>query len=461
VKVPLLVIGGGLSGLAAAIRAARFSPDVLLVEKHFRLGGLNSYFFRNGILLETGLHAITNYAEPGEKRAPLNRLLRQLKLHRDQFSFCQQRQSEVLFLGSGRLRFANDPQLLNSEIERQFPGSIDGFTELLGFLNHFDPFVVRPFVSTRDFLKNRLRDPLLAEMLLCPLLYYGSSHADDIDLSQFAIMFRAIYQEGMFRPSGTIKDLLDLLLNHYLFLGGTVRTGCGVKKIIVHGNRVAGVVFENGEELACDYILSTIGHRETRHLLGEVPSSESSERLGFVENIYLVNPQEPSALPVDRTIIFYNNGDRLHYRRPELPVDLSSGVICFPGNFDNLPAREHIEVRSTHLANYHLWEKISSDANAYQAEKRRYAARSSAELEKIVGHFQSNIVYENSFTPVTVKRYTAKSEGAIYGSPTKVKDGDLGFANLYLAGTDQGFLGIVGAMLSGISIVNRQILPKI
>ncbi|RPJ12361.1 MAG: NAD(P)/FAD-dependent oxidoreductase, partial [Deltaproteobacteria bacterium] len=61
-KVPLLVIGGGLSGLAAAIRAARFSPDVLLVEKHIRLGGLNSYFFRNGILLETGLHAITNYA---------------------------------------------------------------------------------------------------------------------------------------------------------------------------------------------------------------------------------------------------------------------------------------------------------------------------------------------------------------------------------------------------------------
>ena len=56
-RCSLLVIGGGLSGLAAAIRAARFHPDVLLVEKHSRLGGLNSYFYRNDTLFETGLHA--------------------------------------------------------------------------------------------------------------------------------------------------------------------------------------------------------------------------------------------------------------------------------------------------------------------------------------------------------------------------------------------------------------------
>jgi hypothetical protein len=30
--------------------------------------------------------------------------------------------------------------------------------------------------------------------------------------------------------------------------------------------------------------------------------------------------------------------------------------------------------------------------------------------------------------------------------------------NLYLCGTDQGFLGIVGSMLSGITIANRYLL---
>ena len=32
------------------------------------------------------------------------------------------------------------------------------------------------------------------------------------------------------------------------------------------------------------------------------------------------------------------------------------------------------------------------------------------------------------------------------------------FKRLYIAGTDQGFLGIVGAMLSGISIANKHVL---
>jgi hypothetical protein len=40
----------------------------------------------------------------------------------------------------------------------------------------------------------------------------------------------------------------------------------------------------------------------------------------------------------------------------------------------------------------------------------------------------------------------------------KIRDGRTPLANLYLAGTDQGFLGIVGAMLSGISMANFHVL---
>jgi phytoene dehydrogenase-like protein len=75
--------------------------------------------------------------------------------------------------------------------------------------------------------------------------------------------------------------------------------------------------------------------------------------------------------------------------------------------------------------------------------------------------FTHSIVFEDTFTPVTIERYTSKHMGAIYGNPIKIKDGDIGFKNLFLAGTDQGFLGIVGSMLSGVSIANQHILPKL
>src|SRR5690606_32298430 len=62
------------------------------------------------------------------------------------------------------------------------------------------------------------------------------------------------------------------------------------------------------------------------------------------------------------------------------------------------------------------------------------------------------------FTPRTITKFTGRLGGAIYGSPQKVRDGRTAVNNLYLAGTDQGFLGIIGAMLSGISMANFHIL---
>jgi len=460
VKVPLLVIGGGLSGLAAAVRAARFVPEVLIIEKHTRLGGLNSYFYRNKTLYETGLHAITNYAPPREKSAPLNRLFRQLKLKRKDFSFCQQVQSEVIFLGCESLLFSNDFDLLLEQINFKFPHCIDNFQKLLLFINTIDPFQPSPFCSAKGKINEILGDRLLTDMLLCPLMFYGSSHENDMDLNQFVIMFQAIYLQGLFRPLGTIKEFLDHLLHHYHSFGGTLRTNAGAVKLLYKDSTVYGVKLENGEIIECDQVVSTIGLDETRKLLSkEVEFIQP--RLGFTETIYEIKPGESDSLPENKTIIFYNDSDKFSYGSPDDYVDHSSGVICFPGSFQGIERKNVVEIRATHLANYAKWKNIASSKDEYLALKRRTSRKTVTNLENIVGSFNTNIVYENSFTPVTIERYTAKIGGAIYGTPLKVKDGDIGFNNLFLAGTDQGFLGIVGSMLSGVSIVNQHILAKL
>lgn len=460
-RIPLLIIGAGLSGLASGIRFARFNPDVLILERHSRAGGLNSYYYRNQALLETGLHAITNFARPEEKSAPLNRLLRQLKLRRQDLTLHEQIISEIHFTNKQSLLFSNDFNLLSQEVASKFPGSMHGFTRLLAFIREADPFQPSPFRSTRSFLATLSLDVLLVDMLLCPLMYYGSSMENDMDLSQFVIMFRAIFLEGMFRPHGTIKDLLDLLLTHYLSFGGKIRLQAPVARIMHQNKTVTGVELADGEIIECDYLLSTMGHEETLACLNTEPAPQSLPRMGFVESIFRLNPAAATVLPTDRTIIFYNTRHFFTYQRPEQKVDFGSGVICFPQHFQAMPSQPFLEVRSTHLANYHHWKALSNDRSAYLTAKADTALESLGVLEKIIGNFNQHIVYQDTFTPLTIERFTAKKEGAIYGAPDKIKDGDIGYRNLFLAGTDQGFLGIVGSMLSGVSMINQHILPRI
>lgn len=459
--IPLLIIGGGLSGLAAAIRFARFNPDVLILEKHSRVGGLNSYYYRNNSLLETGLHAITNFAPPQDKNAPLNRLLRQLKLRRRDFTFHEQITSEICFTDQETLTFSNNFEILHNEITTKFPRSAPGFTRLLQTIKEYDPFQAAPFRSARTLLAATLDDPLLVDMLLCPLMYYGSSVENDMDLGQFVIMFRAIFLEGMFRPDGSIKDFLDILLRQYQEFGGKIRLQAPVARIIHQDKKVTGVELADGEVIECDFLLSTIGYEETLAALTVPPLSKSLPRLGFVESIFRLPVHCREILPQNKTIIFYNTSEKFRYQRPEGRVDYNSGVICFPGNFQGLNAQINLEVRATHLADYAGWKALAEDRPAYLAAKSDTATQSKNAIEKIIGNFKEHIVYEDTFTPLTIERFTAKKEGAIYGCPDKIKDGDIGYDNLFLAGTDQGFLGIVGSMLSGVSMVNQHILSRL
>jgi len=457
--------------LAAGIRFARFGQKVLILEKHSKIGGLNSYYHRKGRLLETGLHAVSNFAPPEDKHAPLNRLLRQLKIPRRNLVLHEQYSSEILFPDRASLCFSNDFSLLLKQITKSFPDSAKQFEKMVAELDQYDPFLPRPKISAREFVSSFLQDRLLVEMLFCPLMFYGASQEDDMDLSQFVILFRAILQEGFFRPDGTIKDLLDLLLTHYKSFGGEIELTVGVKEILTENNKVSGVRTAAGEVILCESLISTAGVPETKKLFptsdtaatfSKLDGDQISGRLSFIESIYLLDKSACESLPKDRTIIFFNLSEKFSYHRPDDAVDLNSGVICFPGNFQGNKEEDIVQLRVTHIANYDKWLHAynNDDKTLYPAMKTQWVEKSKKVIGKIIGNYSENIVYEDSFTPVTIERYTSRSQGAVYGSPEKIKDGKTNFENLYIAGTDQGYLGIVGSMLSGVTMVNQHILNK-
>ena len=96
---------------------------------------------------------MTNFAQPDDRRAPLNRLFRQLKLSRKSFETHEQLMSEVLFPHGFRLLFSNDFNILKDQIGAAFPHAIDRFLKLVAEVNSYNPFHVREWISARKMIK--------------------------------------------------------------------------------------------------------------------------------------------------------------------------------------------------------------------------------------------------------------------------------------------------------------------
>ena len=112
----------------------------------------------------------------------------------------------------------------------------------------------------------------------------------------------------------------------------------------------------------------------------------------------------------------------------------------------------------TNIANFDRWTGLNEDE--YKALKKAWYERSLAEAVKFVPDFRQHVKFIDTFTPRTIHHFTRHLNGAVYGAPNKLKDGRTRLKNIFLIGTDQGFLGIIGAMLSGISMANLHVLQK-
>ncbi len=453
----VVIIGAGMSGLAAGVRLAHFGKRVLIVEKHKVWGGLNSFYKKGGHHFDVGLHAVTNWLRPGYRgpRVPLQRIYRQLRITPEQFELEPQTQSSVRF-GDARLVFTNDLDKLTDEVRAQFPDQIDGFVRLCERCGTYPEAKGDvAFVSTRQILGEYLSDPLLVDMILCPLMFYGSAKEHDLDFEQFIILFNSIYREGFCRPRRGVKQVLDVLLDKYEDLGGQMRRGCGVDSIVVKDGRVSELVLSKGGNVSADVVLSSAGLVETMDLRSDVLGHEHESeagKLAFTENIWVLD-QDPKALGFEDCVTFFNNNPRFAWRSPQEPVDLVSGVICVPGNYAHeVPLDRHI-IRATHLANHRTW--FDWDDETYDKKKNEYMARSLEAVSALGGALEPHVIFKDGFTPRTITAFTGHKNGAVYGAPNKVKSGCTEIENLYLCGTDQGFVGIVGAMLSGIAMANQ------
>ena len=462
-----VIIGAGMAGLAAGIRLALAGKNVIILERHNASGGLNSFYSQAGRKFDVGLHAMTNYVPKGTKGTPLTKLLRQLRIPYDALDLSPQNCSRIHFPDC-QLGFNNEFAFFEAEVARAFPKQIDGFLALAEEVRTLDAFNLGSMPSSaRTAVQRHISDSLLEDMIFCPVMYYGSAQEHDMDYGQFAIMFRSLFFEGFARPLDGVRVIVKLLQDKYRSLGGIRKMKCGIQKIHTSGGRATTIELDNGASLSADKIISTAGAVETARLCTDQLVDAESDNIGqlsFTETITVLDKQ-PTEFGWDDTIIFFNTAERFRYARVEDDlVDPSSGVICFPNNYQYGEDRQLNEgfLRVTAMANHDKWCALNEDD--YLAQKSHWYD----ELQKVtLGllprakknlNFEDHRLAKDMFTPRTVRKYTGHLNGAIYGAPNKIKDGRTHLENLYLAGTDQGFLGIVGAMLSGISMANLHVL---
>ena len=451
------VIGGGPAGLAAALRLALCGKRVGLWERHTRLGGMNSWYLRQGRVVDTGLHALTNLAPPQETAAPLNQLLRQLRIRRQELNLTPQNRSRIRF-PQGEVVLTNDFSAVEAQFRRLFPGDFPGFTTLVEELRRRGYGGGAPQgESANALLEKHLASPAFRDMLRFPVFFYGCPSPEDMEAHAFATMFRSIFLEGLGRPAGGMRPFLETLESHLRREEVALHLGDAVEEILLSPEgRLRGIRTRQAGEIPVSQVVSTIGARETAALCppGALPRLEDGPagQICCLEAICTL-PKPPAHYGFQDAVLFL-------CRTPEFafaPTDRGEEqalLVCAPGNYQGEEeSSEATLLRISAMTRKELWDK-AQDPQKYEHRKRQAAESLRQALEQDFPALAQAATLLAVFPRFPVQAFTGHVHGAIYGSPKKLSQGETGIPGLLLAGTDQGLLGIVGALLSGVLVAN-------
>jgi phytoene dehydrogenase-like protein len=449
----VIVIGSGLAGMTAANILGRAGYRVLLVEQHYKLGGMATWFKRpGGHIFDVSLHGF-----------PYGMIKSCRRYWTDEIA-----DSIVQLKG---IRFDNPMFSLTTTYNRE------DFTKLLQEKFGIDPATIKAFFDTargmnfyddQKMTTGELFEKFfpgrqdVVRLLMEPIVYANGSTLEDPAIT-YGIVFSNFMSKGVFTFEGGTDRLVQLMHADLKASGVDVRINCDAEQIHVEHGRVTGVTI-NGRRIRCRAVVSNANLKFTiLKLTGEQYFDKK-----FVEDTKAVRLNNSSTqvyigLKPDELIdesmgdLFFTSTSREFRTDLLLSKNITSRTYSFyyPRTRPHAPPRCLI-VSSTN-AHYDDWAHL--DEEEYQVSKRELIEGTLDHLERYIPNIRQRVAHVEAATPKTFQHYTQHVAGASFGTkfeglavsralPEQVK-------GLYHAGSVGIIMsGWLGAINYGVIVAN-------
>ncbi len=406
----VVVIGSGLAGLTAANILGRAGHSVLLLEQHYKLGGLATWFRRpKNYIFDISLHGFPHGMIKSCRRYWNDEIasnivqLKNIRFDNPMFS---------LTTTFNREDFT---RLLTSKFQVS-EEAVSRFFETARGMNFYDD----QRLTTRELFEKFFpgREDVI-RLLMEPITYANGSTLEDPAIT-YGIVFSNFMAKGVFIYEGGTDDLITKMSKELKHNGVDCRINCDVSQIEVNNKGVQAVQV-NGRRIECGTVVSNSNLRATIFdLIGEdkfdrnfIDQAKSVRLNNSSTQVYMaIKP----GYTVDETTgdLLFSSTAPLFRTEALLSRDITSRTFSFYYPRTRPENHQQFAVVSSTNANYSDWNDLSPED--YEASKQDLIDTTIDALGSYVPNIHDMIAHVEAATPRTFQHYTKHLQGASFGT---------------------------------------------
>jgi phytoene dehydrogenase-like protein len=431
----IIIIGGGIAGLSAGCYARLNGYQTRIFERHTLPGGLCTSWYRDEFTFDGCIHWLVG-SRPG---SPMNQIWRELGatgargiVDHEEYMRLQDRDGRVLvvYTDLGRLeRHMKELSPSDSRDIEMLCGTAQKFLQLarstgepvgqsgilsrtisalrmLSLLKEFRRFASMPVTE----FAARFQDPFLRRVLALIFDFPG------FPMAALLMTLAFMHDHNAGYPIGGSLAFARAIERRYLELGGEIRYGARVEKILVDGSMASGIRLADGSEQHADIVISAAdGHTTIFEMLDGKYADDTFR--SYYSDLPIFRPIVQVSLGVNRD--FSAEPHSLRFELPEPTViagETRDWITVRHMCYDPTMAPPGKSVLIVMLqSDYQYWKELHKQPSSYEAEKQAAVKQVIGCLERKYPGIAKQVETANVATPITWHRYTGNWQGSIEG----------------------------------------------